>query len=81
MAPMDPKKMTGPEKAAVFLLSLGEAEASQIFKKLNDKEIKLIAAAMAKFDKVSPEMADAVADEFVTRYENKDSLNVKGGSS
>lgn len=78
MAILDPKKMSGPEKAAVFLLSLGEAEASQIFKKLTDKEIKQIAPVMAKFDKVAPEIADAISEEFVRRFENKDNLNVRG---
>ncbi len=78
MAIIDPKKLSGPEKAAVFLLSLGETEASQIFKKLTDMEIKQIAAVMAKFDKVTPELADAIAEEFVGRVENKDSLNVRG---
>ncbi len=75
---MDPKKLSGPEKAAVFLLSLGEAEASQVFKKLSEQEIKVIAGAMAKFEKVPPEVADAIADEFVSRLENKDSLNMRG---
>jgi flagellar motor switch protein FliG len=70
--------MSGPEKAAVFLLSLGEAEASQIFKKLTDKEIKQLASVMAKFDKVAPEVADAIAEEFVGRLENRDNLNVRG---
>ena len=78
MAIIDPKKLSGPEKAAVFLLSLGESEASQIFKKLTDMEIKKIAAVMAQFDKVAPEVADAIAEEFVGRVENKDSLNVRG---
>lgn len=78
MAILDPKKMSGPEKAAVLLLSLGEAEASQIFKKLTDKEIKQIAPVMAKFDKVAPEVADAIAEEFVRRFENKDNLNIRG---
>ncbi len=80
MAILDPKKMTGPEKAAVLLLTLGEAEASEIFKKLTDKEIKQIAPVMAKFDKVDPEVADAIAEEFVRIYENKDNLNVRGDS-
>ncbi len=75
---MDPKKMTGPEKAAVFLLSLGEAEASQIFKKLSDSEIKQVATAMSAIKKVPPNVADKVAEEFVGRLGKKDNLNVGG---
>jgi len=80
MAIIDPKKLTGPEKAAVFLLSLGEAEAAEVFKKLSDKEIKQLATVMAKFDKVTPEVADAIAEEFVGRIEQTDSLNIRGDS-
>ncbi len=75
---MDPNKMTGPEKAAVFLLSLGEAEAAQIFKKLSDSEIKKIATAMAAIKNVPPEVADRVAEEFVNRVEKKDNLSIGG---
>ena len=70
--------MTGPEKAAVFLLSLGEADASQIFKRLSDSEIKQLAAAMSAIQKVPPEVADKVAEEFVSRLEKKDNLSVGG---
>ncbi|MBW2366684.1 MAG: flagellar motor switch protein FliG [Deltaproteobacteria bacterium] len=75
---MDSNRMTGPEKAAVFLLSLGETEASQIFRKLSDSENKQVATVMASMENVSPDVADSVADEFVKRVESKDSLDVRG---
>lgn len=75
---MDSNKMTGPEKAAIFLLSLGEEEASQVFKKLSDSEIKQVAAAMSEIKKVPPDVADKVAEEFVKRFDKKDNLNIGG---
>ena len=56
---IDFKNMSGPEKAAVFLLAIGEAEAARVFKKMNDEEIKKVAGIMADLDKVAPEVLDA----------------------
>jgi flagellar motor switch protein FliG len=71
-------KVSGPEKAAIFLLAIGESEASRVFKKMNDEEIKKIATIMASMDKVAPEMLDAVSEEFVSRLEGKTRSAVKG---
>jgi flagellar motor switch protein FliG len=71
-------KVSGPEKAAIFLLAIGESEASRVFKKMNDEEIKKIASIMASMDKVAPEMLDAVSEEFVSRLEGKTRSAVKG---
>lgn len=62
-------KFSGPQKAAMFLLALGEAEASEVFKKMSDEEIKKVANIMASLDKVPPETLDAIAEEFVSRFE------------
>ena len=42
----DAKKLTGPEKAAVVLLSLGE-EHTVLWQQLDDEEIKEVSQAMA----------------------------------
>jgi len=36
---LDLEKLTGPQKAAVFLLLMGEEFSSQIFKKMDEDEI------------------------------------------
>lgn len=71
-------KFSGPEKAAMFLLALGEAEASEVFKKMNDEEIKKVANIMAGMDKVPPETLDAISEEFVSRFETGARGSVKG---
>lgn len=75
---LDFKTMNGPEKAAVFLLAIGEAEAARVFKKMNDEEIKKVAGIMADLDKVAPEVLDAVSEEFVVMREGGARGAVKG---
>ena len=43
MADDGAKELNGPMKAAIFLLSMGEGRAADIFKKLNDEEIRQVA--------------------------------------
>ncbi|MDA8164238.1 MAG: flagellar motor switch protein FliG [Desulfobacteraceae bacterium] len=56
--------LTGPEKAAIFLLTLGEDFASQVFKRLDEDEIKSIGRQMAKVDRVEKEDMAALLEEF-----------------
>ncbi|MBW2322740.1 MAG: flagellar motor switch protein FliG, partial [Deltaproteobacteria bacterium] len=39
------QKLNGPQKAAIFLLTMGEEFTSQIFSKLEDAEIKKLSRA------------------------------------
>ena len=43
---MDPIKLSGAEKAAIFLISLGEDLASQVIQHLETDEIKKVGALM-----------------------------------
>jgi len=61
----DSKKLTGPEKAAVILLSLGE-EHTQLWKNLDDEEIKEISQAMAGLGTVSATVVEELMVEFVS---------------
>ena len=61
----DAKKLTGPEKAAVILLSLGE-EHTQLWKNLDDEEIKEISQAMATLGTVSSTVVEELMMEFVS---------------
>lgn len=75
---LDPQKLTGPEKAAVFLLGLGEEEATNIFKQMTDEEIRLAASTMAEIETIPAEVLDAVMRQFVTDFLDKSRLVVKG---
>ncbi|GAB6111480.1 flagellar motor switch protein FliG [Desulfomicrobium escambiense] len=57
-------KLTGPQKTAVLILALGDAFASEVFKKFDRAEITAVSRAMAKLDSVGKEQAEEVLREF-----------------
>jgi flagellar motor switch protein FliG len=61
----DPSKLTGPEKAAVVLLALGE-EHTNIWAALDEEEIKEVSQAMAGLGTVSASVVEALLVEFVS---------------
>ena len=60
------ENLSGPEKAAIFLLTLGEDFASQVFKRLENDDIKMVGRFMAKVDKVDKNDVANLLDEFKT---------------
>ena len=61
----DARKLTGPEKAAVILLSLGE-DHNRLWQSLDDEEIKEISQAMASLGTVSSSVVEELMVEFVS---------------
>ena len=61
----DAGRLTGPEKAAVILLSLGE-EHAQVWKALDEEEIKEISQAMAGLGTVHSSVVEDLLVEFVS---------------
>ena len=57
-------KMTGPKKAAILLLALGEDAAADVMKNLEEAEIQQVGYYMSRFTDVSPEELDLVLEEF-----------------
>jgi flagellar motor switch protein FliG len=58
------KKLTGKQKAAVLLLSLGDSVAAEIIKHLHEDEVEQIFFEIASLGKVSEEMIEQVSQEF-----------------
>ncbi len=58
------ENLTGSEKAAIFLLTLGEDFSSQVFKRLEEEEIKVVGRQMSKMDHVDKEDIAALLSEF-----------------
>ena len=75
---IDPRNLNGPQKAAIFLLTLGEERSSEIFKRLSEDEIKRVAAKMAEIEQIPPEALNEVMDEFVSKFDDQNRLVVKG---
>lgn len=63
-AVLDPSKLSGPEKAAVVLLALGE-EHTAIWESLDEEEIKEVSQAMASLGTVSSNAVEELLVEFV----------------
>ncbi len=63
MAKFDPEKLTGPQKAAIFLMLMGDDFASEVYKHLDEEDIKRIGVEMAKIDFIPIEVAKKVLEE------------------
>ncbi|MET3665302.1 flagellar motor switch protein FliG [Caulobacter sp. 1776] len=61
----DIKNLSGPEKAAIVLLALGE-EHTKIWEALDDEEIKEVSQAMAGLGTVSASVVEELLVEFVS---------------
>ena len=61
----DASKLSGPEKAAVVLLALGE-DHSGVWKQLDEEEIKVISQAMAGLGQVTSGVVEDLLVEFVS---------------
>jgi len=61
----DASKLTGPEKAAVVLLALGE-EHAQVWQQLDEEEIKEVSQAMAGLGTVTAQVVEDLLVEFVS---------------
>jgi flagellar motor switch protein FliG len=64
MAAQDKNIITGPQKAAVLLMVLGEKVATNVFKHLGDQEVKAIGEHMADIKSVDTQVIASIMDEF-----------------
>lgn len=58
-------ELKGVEKAAVFLLSLGENEAAMVLKHMGPKEVQQVGASMASLSNVSADQVSGVLNSFL----------------
>ena len=56
--------LTGKEKAAVLLISLGPDKSAKIFQHLNEEEIEELTLEIANMRKISPNERDKILEEF-----------------
>ena len=66
----------GVERAAILLMSLGEAEAAEVLKHMSAKDVQKVGAAMATLANVTRERATDVMDRFVLELDEQTSLGV-----
>lgn len=56
--------MEGKKKAAIFLMVMGENFTAQVFRHLDDREIKVLGEEMASIKKIDSKTISSVMDEF-----------------
>src|SRR5437763_13384510 len=56
-------RMTGPQKAAVLLVALGEDRAGEVFKHLSDGEVEALSLEIAKGRRVGAPVVKEVVEE------------------
>ncbi|AWU96706.1 flagellar motor switch protein FliG [Azospirillum ramasamyi] len=60
----DYRTLTGPEKAAIMMLALGEEHSSKLFSLMDDEEIKELSQVMANLGTVSANLIERLFVEF-----------------
>lgn len=73
--------LTGPEKAAILILCLGEERGSDILKTLDEKEIQRITKAMSGLGPIHAEVAEQVLAEFASKVTNHTSNSIDAAKS
>ena len=71
-------KLTGSQKAAVLMVSLGDETAASIFKYLEEDEIQTISREIALTKNVQPEVAEEVMEEFHTMTQARSYISQGG---
>ncbi len=69
-------KLSGSERAAVLLLTLGEKEAAEVLRHMGPKEVQKVGLAMAQVGSVSKEEVSAILDEFIQEVQQQTALGV-----
>jgi flagellar motor switch protein FliG len=76
---LSPENLTGPQKAAIFLLVMGEEFSSQIIKELDEQSIQRISKYMSEITVIPSDVHQAVMDAFLADFEKKDVIPAVSG--
>lgn len=75
---LNPEKLTGPQKAAIFLLTMGEEFSTGFFKELDEKSIKRIGQHMSEINHIPSDVLNTVMYEFLTNIESNNDIVISG---
>jgi len=70
----DYRQLTGPQKAAIFLLSLSEQHAGKLFEAMEEQEIRELSQSMAGLGNVSAGVVERLFVEFADQLSGSGSL-------
>jgi len=68
--------LSGSQRAAILLLSLGEADAAEVLRHMNPKEVQKLGMAMANVTNISRDEVMAVMDDFDAVLGGQTSLGI-----
>ena len=71
-----PENLSGTQRAAVLLMSLGEELAAEVLKLMGPKEVQRIGQAMATLENVTRKQMDTVLSEFMETVDNQTALGI-----
>jgi len=70
----DYRNLTGPQKAAIFMLALSEEQAGKLFEMMDDEEIRELSQNMANLGTVSAAVVERLFVEFADQLSSAGSL-------
>ena len=70
----DFRALTGPQKASIFLLSLGQTQSSKLFELMDDEEIRELSQTMATLGSVNATVIERLFVEFADQLSSSGSL-------
>ncbi len=70
----EPKDLSGPDKAAAFILALGEEEAAKLLQKMDEDEIRLLSQSMVALGAVPAASVESLMIEFTRELSATGSL-------
>lgn len=73
-----PEQLSGPQKAAIFLLAMGEEFTTSFFKGLDPNGIKKIGKHMSEINYIPADSMNAVMQEFTSHFEGNTNMAVDG---
>ena len=76
MAEADSTRLDGPQRAALFFLTIGQDRAAEVLKHMSPKEVQQIGAAMAELRNITMPMVEDVLGKFVDDIRNQTALGI-----
>jgi len=73
-------KLSGVEKAALLLLTLGEDVAAHILKHMNPKQVQIVGVTMSTMDNITRPMVESVLNDFLEMLETQTALGIGNDS-
>src|SRR5712675_1536549 len=70
----DLRSLSGPERAAIFLLSLGEENGAKLWSMMDEEEIKELSQLMSNLGTISSSLVEKLLIEFVSQMSSTGSL-------